>query len=605
MKFDPRPYQQEASEALNQFVLSGQEGNPIVVVPTGGGKAFLVGKFMQDMRQAFPGCRMINVTHVGELVEQNFLEARELWPEIPSGLYSAGLGRKQAHCAITFASIQSIYKKAHLFKHIDFLIVDECQMMSNNAKSMYGKLITALRAVNPNLRVVGFTATAYRLDSGGLIGGEGAIFTDLVYDVRLGDLVRDGYLSPLRSKAPDVVYDLTGVKTSGGDFVMKDLDAAINTEKLNIAAVNEMIAAGKDRRSWLCFCVSVDHAYAVRDLVRANGISAEVVEGNIDKGLRKRHIARFKNEEIRCLISVNVLLIGFNAPKVDLIALMRSTKSTGLYVQTLGRGTRKAPGKDDCLVLDYGRNIERFGPVDLIPSMLPPKGQGSGEALVKECPCCHELVHIAIMECPDCGYEFPPPEKEEVRGASTKEVMATIGVDENDWLAVMGVMCFKHAPMDGRAPTLRIEYTTVRNGKEITAKDWICVGHTSSMGAMAERWWGKMGGQFPAPVAVDEAITRIGQGELTPPSAIKLKSKNGYWNVAEFSHSEQGVVCLTDTQLTEQGMTGAEMLKLFGKSGDARKFAEKHGISAIGKSGNTNYFSRDDIDQVVASMEDV
>ena len=111
---------------------------------------------------------------------------------------------------------------------------------------------------------------------------------------------------------------------------------------------------------------------------------------------------------------MGVLTTGFNAPGVDLIAMLRPTKSTGLYVQMAGRGTRLAPGKADCLVLDFAGNVARHGPIDAVKPKRP--GTGEGEAPVKVCPDCQSILATAVRVCPDCGHAFPPPKVQVERG---------------------------------------------------------------------------------------------------------------------------------------------------------------------------------------------
>jgi DNA repair protein RadD len=143
-------------------------------------------------------------------------------------------------------------------------------------------------------------------------------------------------------------------------------------------------------------------------------------------------IAAFKAGEITCLVNVNVLTTGFNVPQVDLLAMLRPTLSTGLYVQMVGRGTRKAEGKTNCLVLDFAGNVRRHGPVDSVD----PKSKSGvpGEAPVKVCPECDELVAISAYECPCCGYEWPRPDSKP-KHATIADAMPVLSTGQS-WIEV-------------------------------------------------------------------------------------------------------------------------------------------------------------------------
>ena len=231
--------------------------------------------------------------------------------------------------------------------------------------------------------MIGFTATPYRLDSGMLHEGKGALFTDIAYEVSVRQLIDDGYLCPLVSKAAETKLDVSGVGSRGGEFIPGQLQAAVDLPEITEAAIDEVVRLGADRRSWLAFCAGVEHATHVAEAIRARGFTAATIFGDTPKPERDRIIAAFKRGEIRALASMGVLTTGFNAPGVDLIAMLRPTKSTGLYVQMAGRGTRLAPGKADCLVLDFAGNVARHGPIDAVKPKRPGsrRGRRAGQGL--------------------------------------------------------------------------------------------------------------------------------------------------------------------------------------------------------------------------------
>ena len=363
--------------------------------------------FIEGVLRAWPDQRILVVTHVRELIAQNHAELIGLWRDAPAGICSAGLGRRDLGARILFAGIQSIHRRAYDVQQCDLVLIDEAHLIPAASNTMYRRFLDTLARINPQLKVIGFTATPYRTGSGMLHEGKGALFTDIAYEVSVRQLIDDGFLCPLVSKAAETRLDVSGVGSRGGEFIPGQLQAAVDLPEITEAAIDEVVRLGSDRRSWLAFCAGVEHATHVAEAIRARGFTAATIFGDTPKPERDRIIAAFKRGEIRALASMGVLTTGFNAPGVDLIAMLRPTKSTGLYVQMAGRGTRLAPGKADCLVLDFAGNVARHGPIDAVKPKRP--GSGEGDAPVKVCPDCQSILATAVRVCPDCGHAFPPP----------------------------------------------------------------------------------------------------------------------------------------------------------------------------------------------------
>jgi len=300
-----RPYQQSAIAAIYSY-FEDKNGNPLVVIPTAGGKSLVMASFIDGVLKAWPDQRILVVTHVRELIAQNHAEMLGLWPEAPAGIYSAGLGRRDAEARILFAGIQSIHRRAAEIGHCDLILIDEAHLIPGKASTMYRRFLDAMKAINPKLKVIGLTATPYRLDSGMLHEGENALFTDIAYEVSVRDLITAGYLSPLMSKQPKTKLDVTGVGTRGGEFIARDLEKAVDQDAITKAAVSEIIVYGKDRKSWLAFCSGVSHATHVAEEFRRCGISCATIFGDTPKDERDRIIADFKAGKIRALASMGV-----------------------------------------------------------------------------------------------------------------------------------------------------------------------------------------------------------------------------------------------------------------------------------------------------------
>lgn len=403
-----REYQQRAINDLWAWFEKGNQGNPCMVLPTGAGKSVIIAEICRYTVQSFPECRILMMSHVKELIEQNAEKMRALWPGAPMGIYSASIGRRELSEPITFAGIQSVRTKAHEIGFIDLVIIDECHLVNHKAEGGYRMLIEELTAINPNLRVIGLTATPFRLGHG-LITDKPAMFDDLLESVTIEELIHKGHLATLRSKVTSEKLSVEGVHKRGGDYIESELQAAVDTSGHNTAVVGEVIARAGDRKHWLFFCAGVDHAMHIRDELRSRGIHAETITGETPKKERARIILDFKAGKIQALTNANVLTTGFDAPNIDLIAMLRPTMSASLYIQMAGRGLRKKDHTDHCLVLDFAGVVEKHGP---ITSVKPPKKASDtpGEAPVKDCPVCSELVHLSAKVCPGCGHEFPVKE---------------------------------------------------------------------------------------------------------------------------------------------------------------------------------------------------
>ena len=404
-----REYQLKAVNSIYEWFESGNKGNPCLVLPTGAGKSHVIAYLCKDALQNWPETRILMLTHVKEILQQNAEKMRQHWPNAPMGIYSAGLGRKELGEPITFAGIQSVRTKSKQIGHVDLVIIDEAHLVSHKDEGGYRALLNDLSVINTNLRIVGLTASPYRLGHG-YITDKPAIFDALIEPVSIEELIHKGYLSTLRSKLTTTKLEVDGVHKRGGEYIESELQAAVDTTDKNARVVAEIIKLGSDRRSWLVFCAGVNHAQHIRDTLTMQGIVAECVTGETPSNERDRILTDFKAGRIRALTNANVLTTGFDAPGIDLVAMLRPTMSPGLYVQMAGRGLRIAPGKTDCLVLDFAGVVEQHGPITAVRPP-PKKGDKQGEAPVKVCDHCQEICALSVRVCPACGEAFPEPVK--------------------------------------------------------------------------------------------------------------------------------------------------------------------------------------------------
>jgi DNA repair protein RadD len=547
-----RPYQQAAIAAIYGY-FQENKGNPIVILPTAAGKSLVAAAFIEGVLKAWPDQRILIVTHVRELIAQNHAEMIGLWPEAPAGMYSAGLGKREAQAQILFAGIQSIHRRAHEVGHTDLVLIDEAHLIPGKSSTMYRRFLDALNAINPALKVIGLTATPFRVDSGMLHEGKNALFTDIAFEAPVRDLIDAGYLSPLVSKQPATRLDVSKVGSRAGDFIARDLVAAVDQDAITRAAVTEIIAHGHDRKSWLAFCSGVEHACHVAEEFDRQGIICRTIFGDTPKEERDAIIAAFKRGEIRALASMGVLTTGFNAPAVDLIALLRPTKSAGLYVQMVGRGTRLAPGKENCLVLDFAGNVRRHGPIDLVRPRRPGE-PGCGEAPTKLCPGCDSIIALSAAECPDCGYVFPAREVKIAPTAATLPVLSP----KQQWLPVHGVSYTRHDKLGGQ-PSLKVTYSCGLK----SYSEWVCIEHQGYARQKAAEWWRKHAPGCPVPLSVDQAIAEASR--LDRPSAISVRAAGRYVEISGHRFDP----CPNPTPASAPSATG-NLVGLAGSTGISR-----------------------------------
>jgi DNA repair protein RadD len=525
-----RPYQASALQALDAYWIAGG-GNPLVSMATGTGKSLVIAWLIRDVLRQFPSLRILVLTHVQELIEQNLKHLIALWPDAPLGMNCAALGRRDCGQRILFASIQSVFRNPQAIGTRDLVLIDEAHLVPPSDNSMYRSLLASLRSVVPDMRATGFSATCYRLDSGRLDEGDDKIFDEIVFDYGIGEGIRDGWLAPLSSKGTTTRIDVSGVGRRGGEFIDTELQDAADIEAVVHAACDEIVALGSARKSWLVFCTGIVHALHVRDALRARGVVAEAVFGETAQDERERIIKAFRAGQITALINVMVLTTGFDVPHVDLIAMLRTTLSTGLYVQMIGRGTRKAPGKGDCLVLDFAGNVHRHGPVDCVDvNNVKTKSDTRvepGTVRARECPQCHELNAINATVCVCCGFEWPRPAPKPKHATVADAVPILSG--QTTWLPVDAISFHLHRKYNDplAPPSLRVEYLC---GLSPYA-EYISIERQGYARTRAEKWWFAMGGLQPVPGTVLEALDR--RDEIDEPVEIAIIHNGKFWNVSE------------------------------------------------------------------------
>jgi len=515
-----RPYQSEAVEAVYHH-LRTREDNPCVVIPTAGGKTPVMATICRDAVSLWNG-RVLILAHVKELLEQALDKLRTIAPDLPVGLYSASLKRRELNCAVTIAGIQSIYQRACDLGPVNLIIVDEAHMIPAEGDGMYRTFIADARVVNPEVRVIGLTATPFRLKTG-MICAPDNILNHICYEVSVRDLIAQKYLCPLRTKAGIARADMSGLHTRAGEFVPGEVEDVMDTDDLVQGACTEIIEQTADRRSVLIFTSGIRHGQHVAETLRSrHGVECGFVEANTPIRERDALLERFKAGELKYLANVNVLTTGFDAPGIDCIAMLRPTMSPGLYYQMVGRGFRLHPDKSDCLVLDFGGNIMRHGPVDDL--LIEEPIERVGKAPMKECPGCHAIISAGCLTCPECGYEFPPPARNGHDAEATSEGILSDQVKHSVYEVTDVWYEVHHKRGDPDAPpTMRVYYQC---GFATTFSEWICFEHSGYPRRKAESWWVERSNE-PVPDTVDEAVDLARCGTLAPTLSITIRRKPG------------------------------------------------------------------------------
>lgn len=393
--FTLRPYQQDAVNAtLEHFRKTDDPA--VIVLPTGAGKSLVIAELAKLARQ-----RILVLAHVKELVEQNCAKY-DSYVELDkcASVFAAGLGRKESTSQVVFGSVQSVVRNLNSFNdHFSLLIIDECHRVSLEKESEYQQIIRHLKDHNPNLKVLGLTATPYRLATGWVYrkhrqenevrGDERAAFERCIFELPLRYMIDKKYLTPAKIlDAPVALYDFEQLRSKHPNKALTEieLNRVINLSKRATARIIEqVIDLASERQGVMIFAATVDHAREILTYLPPE--CSAIIIGDMKARARDSVINAFKQRQIKFLVNVSVLTTGFDAPHVDLIAILRPTDSVGLYQQIVGRGLRLCEHKKDCLVLDYaGNQYDLFR-----PEIAQSKPNSDAVSVAVPCPICSHI----------------------------------------------------------------------------------------------------------------------------------------------------------------------------------------------------------------------
>jgi DNA repair protein RadD len=505
MPYQLRDYQQYCVDQIFEY-FKAHKGNPIIALPTGTGKSLVLAETCRSIITRYPTTRIMVLTHVKELIEQNFKTTLRHWPTAPAGVYSAGLKRRDSHTQITFAGIQSVYNKAEEFGLVHLLFIDECHLVSQKDDTTYRTFINSLKAINPHLKVIGLSATPWRTKQG-MLTDPGGIFTDVAVDCTSLEafnwLIKQGWLVRLVPKKTVIELDVSGVRITAGEFNQSELQAAVDKYEITEAALDEALVRAKDREHWLVFASGVDHAEHVADALTVRGVEAAAIHSRMASSERDKRILDFREGRLRALVNNNILTTGFDVPQIDCIVMLRPTASPGLWVQMLGRGTRPLPfvmshdspdlrldaiaksEKPNCLVLDYAGNTARLGPIN-DPVIPRRKGRSvNGLAPVRLCDNCGCYSHAASRFCENCGAEFP----RSVKINSEASVQQLIKDSKEELIIVdykVDTVTYSLHEKAGKPTSLRVDYHC---GPFQRFSEYVCLEHGGHATYKARGWW--------------------------------------------------------------------------------------------------------------------
>jgi DNA repair protein RadD len=483
-----RDYQIDALNALDCAIKT--QDVLLLQAATGAGKTIIVARFIQKYYKKFPDRKFLLLMHKKELIKQ-FQSTFANFTEIPAhdiGIACAGISQSIfLDRRIVIASVQTFINYLSQYPGADLVVVDETHRVSQHEDTQYQKVLARLREYKPRHKVLGVTATAYRLGHGMIYGdkcrvGNENFFPSLTHRITYKSLVHDGHLMPLKGFVcadRDTIAEIQSVKTSAGDYVMAAAGSVMSKHVESAVDAYEKYAT--NHKHVAVFACTINHAEALLNAFTSRGYDAVCIHSRMAMADRDENLRLWHSGEVRFAISVNILVEGFDFPALSCLIMARPTKSPVVFIQAIGRILRKSESKEEALLVDMTGNVKEFGlDIDNPCFTIPSCPKGEGEAPHKVCPgeladgqVCGARLHPAILECENCGYEFS---KEEVNKAlGIMEEIEFLQLEPPEWKNVVDMKVNEHISKNGKV-LLRIKFELESFGYQFgkTVSMWLC-----------------------------------------------------------------------------------------------------------------------------------
>jgi DNA repair protein RadD len=393
-----RPYQQQAHDDCIAWVRKNTA--PCVLeLPTGAGKSIIVAEIANSLNKVSKGKHVLCIVPSKELLEQNADKIIATGNAV--SLFSASVGETCLANPLVVGTPVSIKNQLERFgSQFCAVIIDECHKITPTVIH----IIDQLQVFNENLRIIGLSATPYRMSTGYIFKHDlrgvalhesktrDSYFDRLIYKITARELIQQGYLcQPIVGAINSQHYETLNMQTNAmGNFSKDDIDKAYHGKgRLTAEIVADVIEQSRDRKGVLFFAATIQHAGEIMESLPPE-LSA-IVTGGTPAREREIILLKFKAQILKYLVNVAVLTTGFDAPHCDVVAILRATESAALLQQIIGRGLRLSDEKQDCLVLDYAENIERHCPDGDVfnPDIKTSNSlEFNGEYLIARCPEC-------------------------------------------------------------------------------------------------------------------------------------------------------------------------------------------------------------------------
>ncbi len=409
IKMKLRKYQQEAVDKTIEEIKKGTK-RPLIIAPTASGKSVLIAELVKRA-WAKKGMRILVLCHQGHLLAQNEAKIKAIAPELSTGIFCAGQGRKETQKDVILASRDSLANNPNACGAFNLIICDEAHMIPASGfesdRTNYGKIFTSIGCPY----VIGLTGTPWR--ASGNIFGKNKFFQKVSYNIGMRYLINDGYLSdyvlPEGESIKEIDASSLEISSSTGDFKNKELSRISEVDEVVKNCISHWHRLASDRRVSIFFACSVAHGQMISRYL-GNKIGPEnvaYVDGATSDKERALMFEDIKAGKFKAVVNIGVLTTGFDAPIIDCVVFMRATASPSLFVQMSGRGLRTFEEKKDCLVLDMAGNFERFFSIE--EPITSEKNQARED---KPCPDCGEKLKASDKICHHCLYTFEGKGKE-------------------------------------------------------------------------------------------------------------------------------------------------------------------------------------------------